>query len=317
MTAPDIELAPSRRLARRRGVKPLIERRFPLHLQPALHTVRDLYNQSKSKRWDPDKHIPWDKFESSAYDLPTRKAAALSWSRRAWAEFSGIAETPAILIRFCLEHEGESDPKMFLTVRGTEESWHMECAYRFAQLLERYIDNPPDEHFHRVMNIGLFRQAFDPALLPVAYIAAHIALLDGIDLELHRGYLRHAQDPVAVSILKRMVEDKERHTAFGWIYLEQQISSLDKAIREEIQAEVEHILRVLVLGGYQSAAFAPPESVAHVLDADALTRAAGLGAMLPQEEVGVVRQYVAEARARFGSLGIDLALVRHDVHGDI
>lgn len=317
MATVDIELAPQRRLVRRRGVKPLIERRFPLHLQPALHTVRDLYDRSKSKCWDPEKHIPWSKFDGSAYDAPTRKAAALSWSRRAWAEFSGIAETPSILIRFCLEHEGESDPKMFLTVRGTEESWHMECAYRFAQLLDRYVGDPPDAHFHRVMNIGLFRQAFDPALLPVAYIAAHIALLDGIDLELHRGYLRHAQDPVAVSILKRMVEDKERHTAFGWVYLEEQVATLEKSAFEEIQAEVEHILRVLVLGGYQSTAFAPPGSVIHVLEADAYTRAAGLGAMLPAEEVSVVRQYVADARQRFGALGIHVAMQCHDVHGDI
>lgn len=317
MTAGLIELAPQRRIARRRGVKPLIERRFPLHLQPSLYTIRELYEQSKNKRWDPEKNIPWDKFDISLYDKETRKAAALSWSRRAWAEFSGIAETPSILIRFCLEHEGESDPKMFLTVRGSEESWHMECAYRFAGLLDRYIDTPPDDHFHHIFNIGLFRQAFDPALIPVAYIAAHIALLDGIDLELHRGYLRHATDPVAVSILKRMVEDKERHTTFGWTYIEQQESNLEKWIIEEIQAEVEHILRVLVLEGYQSAAFASPGTVDNILSADARTYAAGLGALPPQEEVNIVRQYVIDSRQRFRLFGVRVPVFHHEIHGDI
>lgn len=317
MTASAIELAPARRQARRRGVKPLIERRFPLHLQPALHTVRDLYDKAKQARWDPDKNIPWGSFDASAYDKATLQAAALSWSRRAWAEYSGIAETPSILIRFCLEKEGESDPKMFLTVRGSEESWHMECAYRYANLLGGYVDTPVDEHFHRLFNIGLFRQAFDPALVPIAYIAAHVALLDGIDLELHRGYLRHATDPVAEAILKKMVEDKERHTAFGWVYLEEQMPGLNATDREDIQVEVTHILKVLALDGYQSAAFAPAGTASHVLAADALTRAAGLGAMLPAEEVAIVRQYVADARVRFQHFGIDVPFCRHDIYGEI
>lgn len=317
MSAVTIDATPPRRRARRHGVKPLIERRFPLHLQPSLYTVRDLYDQAKRARWDPERHIPWQKLDRSHYDQTTLRAAALSWSRRAWAEYTGIAETPAILIRFCLEHEGESDPKMFLTVRGSEESWHMESAYRFAELLDGYVEEPSDPLFHNVLNIGLFHQAFDPALVPVAYIAAHIALLDGIDLELHRGFLRFAQDPVAVAILKRMVQDKERHAAFGWVYLTEQATTWSSTVKEEIEAEVAHILTALVLSGYQCAALASEGSAHHILEADAITRAAGLGAMSAEEEVAVVRQYVSEARARFSSLGISVPIVKHEVHGEI
>lgn len=316
MSLPTIEMVPQRRVARRPGVKPLIERRFPLHLGPTLLTVRELYEAGKKGRWDPDKHIPWKQFDSEAYAPETRRAAALSWSRRAWSEYTGIAETPAILIRFCLEHAGESDPKMFLTVRGSEEAWHLECAYRFAELLGGYVEVPPDSLFNNTLSLGLFRQAFDPALNPTAYIAAHIAILDGIDLELHRGYLRFATDPVAVSILRRMVQDKERHTAFGWVYLGEQAATWSPELRFEVQEEVEHIIRALVLNGYQCAALAPAHTASRVLEADAVTCAAGLGAMTSEEEIRVVRRYLDEARTRFRSFGVDIACQQHGVHGE-
>lgn len=315
MSAASIQVAPARRIARRPGVKPLIERRFPLHLEPSILTVRELYDNGKRSHWDPDKHIPWKQFDPRVHPRETLAAAALSWSRRAWAEYTGIAETPAILIRFCLEHAGESDPKMFLTVRGSEEAWHLECAYRFAELLGGYVETPPDPLFQNTLNLGLFRQAFDPALNPTAYIAAHIAILDGIDLELHRGYLRFATDPVAVSILRRMVQDKERHAAFGWVYLTEQAPRWTDAIRMEVQEEVEHIIRELVLNGYQCATLAAPGTADLLLAADARTRRSGLGAMAAKEELEVVRQYLSDARTRFATLGVQIAPQHHDIHG--
>lgn len=317
MSSATLNIAPPRRVARRPGVKPLIERRFPLHLEPSIKTVRQLYDRAKAGRWDPERHIPWKSFCAETYTPEQLSAGAITWSRRAWIEYTGFAETPAILIRFCLEHEGESDPKMFLTVRGSEESWHVECAYRFAELLGGYIDRPANPAFADLYSLGLFRQAFDPALSPVAYIAAHVAMLDGIDLELHRGFLRTATDPVAVSILRRMVQDKERHTAFGWVYLQEHAASWTDETREEIADEVEHIVRTLVLNGYLSPALAAGDVADDILAADRVTRECGLGALTGDEEVLVVREYLREARQRLAGLGVDIGAFAHERYGEM
>jgi len=94
------------------------ERRFPLHLEPAIGTIRDLYDAAKQARWDPERDIPWHSFDHARYSAEVLAAAALSWSRKAWTEYGGLPETPALIIRFCLEHERESDPKYFLRYLG-------------------------------------------------------------------------------------------------------------------------------------------------------------------------------------------------------
>ena len=264
--------------SRRRGVAPLVERRFPLHLEPSLYNIRDLYHTAKRARWDPERHIPWKKIDTSPYSKEQLDAARLTWSRRAWTEYGGMPETPAILIRFCLEHGGESDPKMFLTVRGTEEAWHVECCYRFADRLGGYVAAPRDRDYAELFNQGFHRKAFDPAVLVDAYVAAHVAVQDGLDLELYRGYLRHATDPVAISILKRLVEDKERHVIFGWVYLTEHARGWTEEQRVEVAAEVEHVLSDLELNGYHCAWLVPGNAAAEVVEADRITRASGLGA---------------------------------------
>ena len=39
-------LDPATRRARRRRLEPLVERRFPLHLEPAILTIRELYHRA-------------------------------------------------------------------------------------------------------------------------------------------------------------------------------------------------------------------------------------------------------------------------------
>jgi hypothetical protein len=302
---------------RRRSVAPLVERRFPLHLEPSLYSIRDLYNAAKKARWDPEKHIPWRAFDASRYTPRQREAAALTWSRRAWTEYGGMPETPAILIRICLEHNGESDPKMFLCVRGTEEAWHVECCYRFADALGGYVQSPRDPAYQELFNQGFHRKAFDPAVVVDAYIAAHVAVQRGLDLELYRGNLRHATDPVAVAILKRLVQDKERHVTFGWVYLSEHAKSWSDETREEIRAEVIHVIADLELKGYHCAWLVPDDAAREIVAADAETRAAGLGANSVEEEQVILKQFLADARNQFTTLGIELPLFQAGKLGEI
>ena len=298
---------PKVRRARRKRASPLVERRFPLHLQPHIQTIRGLYHEAKAAHWDPEKHIPWAKFEASAYSSEQLKAAALSWSRRAWTEYGGLPETPAILIRFCLEHSGESDPKMFLSVRGSEEAWHTECCWRFAGACGGYSEKPSSPDYARLFNQDFHREAFEPGLSVDAYIAVHSAILDGIDLELNRGFLRHATDPVATAILKRMVQDKERHVTFGWVYLTERAPSWTPEQRAEISAEIEQALEGLLCSGMICAWLAPKRIAGDVVASDEITRNAGLGAMSSAEESAVVTQFLGEAQEHLAKLGVTIA----------
>ena len=298
---------PKVRRARRRRADPLVERRFPLHLEPHMQTIRGLYHQAKAAHWDPEKHIPWAKFDASLYTPEQLSAAALSWSRRAWTEYGGLPETPAILIRFCLEHSGESDPKMFLSVRGSEEAWHTECCWRFADLAGAYTEKPANGDYARLFNQDFHREAFEPGISVDAYIAVHSAILDGLDLELNRGFLRHATDPVAVTILKRLVQDKERHVAFGWIYLAERAPHWGEAERREISAEIDQALEGLLCSGAICAWLAHNGIADDIVAADDVTRKAGLGGMSVDEEAAVVMLFLGESRDHLAKLGVTIA----------
>ncbi|MDQ2733944.1 MAG: hypothetical protein M3Y55_02890, partial [Pseudomonadota bacterium] len=125
-------------------------------------------------------------------------------------------------------------------------------------------------------------------------------------LALHRGFLKHATDAVAVAILRHMVEDKERHVAFGWRYLAERAVRWSDQIREEIERETEQVLEGLVYAGYICPWLAPQPLGLSVTEADIVTRRAGLGAMLPAEEKRIVDEYLSEARDQLLQLNVQL-----------
>jgi hypothetical protein len=287
------------------------ERRFPLHLEPSIDTIRALYDSAKQARWDPDRLVDWSSFDAGRYTPAQREAARLSWSRRAWTEYGGLPETPALIVRFCIEHQRESDPKYFLTVRNTEEAWHVDCCHRLAELLGGFVDAPRDLTYQALFNQGLHREALDIAMPLDAYVAAHAALQDGLDLELYRGYRDNARDPIARTVLDRLVSDKTRHAAFGWFYLEQRAPSWDDAARTAIAAEVARVLSTVELQGFHCAWLAPNGAAAEIVAADLITRDAGLGATTEAEEAPVLHRFVTEAAGQFARLGVALTLPDH------
>jgi hypothetical protein len=280
-----------------------VEGRFPLHLEPSIGTIRQLYDAAKQARWDPQRVADWESFRPEAFTAEQREAARLSWSRRAWTEYGGLPETPALIVRFCIEHQRESDPKYFLTVRNTEEAWHLECCHRFAEALGGFVDSPRDPAYQALFNQGLHREALDVATSLDAYVAAHCALQDGLDLELYRGYRDNAREPVARAILDQLVADKTRHAAFGWFYLEQRAPAWDDAAQATIAAEIERVLRDVELGGFRCAWLAGP-AAAEIVAADRITHDAGLGATTEAQEAPVLRRFVTEALAQFAALGV-------------
>jgi hypothetical protein len=245
------------------------------------------------------------------------EAARKVWSRRAWIEYTGLAETPALLIRFCLEPGREADPKYFLTVRNTEEAWHVECFHRMAEACGGYIDRPANAAWEPVINQTLYRQVLDAGQPLDEYVAVHCAVEDGLELELYTAYLENARDQVAHSLLERVVADKRRHAEFGWLYVASRAPQLDAAVKAStaraIAAWVEHV----ALAGYHVPSLASGIDTHGELAAAATVAAAGLGAVSSELEEAAFTAYMTRARQRLAELGIEVPPVRHARLGDV
>ncbi|GAA4355348.1 hypothetical protein GCM10023165_47380 [Variovorax defluvii] len=295
----------------------MVERRFPLDLQRSILSIRELYEAGKQQHWVPQKDIAWSELDPGAWPPPVVEAARQVWSRRAWVEYTGLAETPALLIRFCLELDRESDPKYFLTVRNTEEAWHVECFHRYAKALGGYLARPADPAWEPVLNRTLYRDALNAMQSLDAYVAVHCAVEDGLELELYRLYAGNAREPVAAQILQKALAAKERHAAFGWLYLEERASQMDAALQASVVAQITAWLQEVAFAGYHIPSLSSEIDASAESAAATLVAEAGLGAATPAREQQAFRDYLSSARARLGELGLALPVLRHPVLGEV
>jgi hypothetical protein len=288
-----------------------VERRFPLDLHKADDGIRRLYETSKESRWNPETDLPWEAHDLAAVDAATLAAARRVWSRRAWVEYTGMTQTPALLIRFCLELNRESDPKYFLTVRNTEEAWHVESYHRYAEACGGYLEAPADPAWEAVFNQTLYRDALDAEVPIDAYVAAHCAFADGLEHVLAEGWLRHAREPLARAVLERCLPDYRRHAEFGWLYAQRRAARMDAGLRGRVAAALAHHIGSIEFAGYHCAALATQlDPSAEAADLDRVA-AAGLGAAPAAEELTIFGDWLAESRARFAELGLALPAIEH------
>jgi hypothetical protein len=285
----------------------LVERRFPLELNVTLPQIRELYDSGKAGRWNPHRDIDWSALRAEDYDAPVREAARRTWSRRLWMEVTGLTETPALLVRFCMETGRESDPKFFLTVRNTEEAWHIECYERITEAFGGRLTRPVDRGYESAFNRNLHRRVLDAAQPLDAYVACYAAFEDGLELELCRTWRGNASNPAIAAVLDHILADKERHAAFGWLYLASRASHWTEAERELIAAQLTAHIRDTELKGYHCPWLAPEHAAAEA-QADIACAAAGLGAATRAEEEETMATYVANARQKLAEMGVVLPI---------
>jgi hypothetical protein len=283
----------------------LVERRFPLQLNVTLPQIRELYDSGKAGRWNPHRDIDWDVLGAEDYPTPVHEAARRTWSRRLWMEVTGLTETPALLVRFCMESGRESDPKFFLTVRNTEEAWHIECYERLATAFGGRLTGPADRSYERAFNRNLHRRALDSEQPLDAYIACYAAFEDGLELALCRSWRANSKNAAIAAVLDRVITDKERHAAFGWLYLASRAPRWSEAERTLIADQLIAHIRDTELAGYHCPWLAPEHAAAEA-EADGLCAAAGLGAATRAEEEDAMVTYVANARAKLAEMGVIL-----------
>ena len=74
----------------------LREKRFPLSTRRHDDATAEMWHQAKTLTWDARRDIPYDQFNRGKYSKEELDAARLCWSRRAWTEYTGIVESPAM-----------------------------------------------------------------------------------------------------------------------------------------------------------------------------------------------------------------------------
>jgi len=288
-----------------------VEIRFPLDLAVAIAPIHQLYEDAKLDTWEPEQDVLWSLFDRAAFSNDALAAARHVWSRRAWLEYTGIAETPALLLRFCLERGREADPKYFLTVRNTEEAELVESYHRYAELLGGYHDRPADRRWEDVINRGYYRDVLNAETPLDAYVAVHCALEDGLELELFRAYKANAVEPVARAVLNQSVEDKIRHAEFGWHYLEKRSMEFGASDRAAVIHAALSWLHDVAFAGYHLPSLSTAIDSSGEQHAQELAADVGLGAATAAQEEEIFGAYLKAARTRLGTLGLRLPVLSH------
>jgi hypothetical protein len=285
----------------------LIERRFPLEMSVTLPEIRQLYDSGKAGRWNPLRDIDWSALSPEQYDTPLREAVRRTWSRRLWVEATGLTETPALLMRFCMEAGREIDPKFYLTVRNTEEAWHVECFDLIAEAFGGRIAAPADMAYQGTFNRNLHRRVMNAEQSLDSYVACFAAFEDGLELELCRSWRDHAANPAITAVLDRIIADKERHATFGWLYLASRAPHWTVQDRARIADELTANIRDTELKGYHCPWLAPEHAAAEA-EADVLTASAGLGGAPRAAEEDTIVRYAGNARRKLAELGVSLPM---------
>ena len=201
-------------------------------------------------------------------------------------------------MRFCLERQRESDPKYFLSLRGSEEAWHLDACHGFAERLGGFIPQPANAAYAQRFNQTLHREVLDADFGLDAYVGAYVALREHLEAALLEVSLGATREAAMIQALELMLRDKRRHAQFGWLYLaERKLDTAQVAARARQMLERFYASGVMV-PGYDGAA----DEVAQAIETAAR---AGLGVAPFADQHTALQRALAEGRERLAALGVD------------
>lgn len=288
----------------------LVEKRFPLDLKPSLDSIWSLYGEAKDAHWDPSRDVPWTDWDGTRYDDAQKAAARLVWSHRLWGAYGYLASTPALLVRFCLEHQRESDPKYFLSVRGTEEAFHVDACTRMCGLVGGVVERPANPAYEALFNEATYVLALDGDVLLEAFVAAEVAFRLDIEVALIGAAAEATRDPAALKVLELMSRDRRRHADFGWLYLDARKDMLTPEIRSAAEASLATVC-AHELAGLRVPALAETRMADDLAAAYETTAESGLGAAPLDRTLAALSASVSASRERLAGLGITLPPMEH------
>lgn len=293
------------------------EQRFPLDLDVRIPKIRKLFHAATRNQWDPKTDIPWEQLDLSQYTAEQLQAGREYWSRRAWAEYGAISESPALLIRFC-HHGLEPDLRFFFTIRSQEESRHAEVCFLMAEKLGGYITQPRVQKYQKsVSTHGVRRMTLDPSYSLEGVIAALVCAAEEVAFDAFKHLVDVSRDPVAAAVTKAVMRDEVRHCAFGWDYLNYRMPQLTEEQVKGVEAAVITMIEKVEMNGYHSPWLAPEEPASEAeVQADRITWEAGLGATVEELEKPVFVATIQRLRRKMAPWGVNLPTFHHPKIGD-
>jgi hypothetical protein len=297
----------------------VIEDRYPLPLAPAMPNVWELWQRAKTLEWDPQTDIPWDRLQPEKYSKEQILAARLHWSRRTWGEYGAISESPALLLRFCLENR-LPDLRFFFTIRTQEEGRHAEASWLMADRLGGYFpqpQNPPT--VDAVGTHGVRKMAFDPETSLEAIFASLVCAAEEILIDVFKATVHKATNPAVRRLMELILRDEVRHIAFGWQCLDAWAPSFTPETVRSIERAVVTMIQNVEFAGYRNLWLAVEGGSAtrEEIEADEIACAAGLGASTPEDEMKVFPQFLAKMRAKMGPWGVTIPTFDHPKLGKV
>ncbi|HET7672527.1 MAG TPA: hypothetical protein VFK84_19115 [Burkholderiales bacterium] len=201
-------------------------------------------------------------------------------------------------MRFCLERQRESDPKYFLSLRGSEEAWHLDACHGFAERLGGFIAQPSNAAYAQRFNQTLHREVLDADFGLDAYVGAYVALREHLEAALLEASLAATRVPAMTQALELMLRDKRRHAQFGWLYLAERKLEANQIAERAAQMLERFYASGLMVPGYDRAA----DEVAQAIEAAAQ---AGLGFAAFADQHAALQRALAEGRERLAALGVE------------
>ena len=288
----------------------LSEKRFPLKTRHEVPSISELWRKSKQMTWDAVTDIPYADFDRSKYSTEQLDAARLGWSRRAWTEYTGIIESPAMLIRLSLDGQAPIEAKFVLAAKVLEEARHCEASFLLAEAMGGYVQEPPPGDAIVKMVVAGFRDrlAFNPEVSTEAAIAGWHIISEGIAVDIFAARYRQCTEPVTREVLRLILQDEVRHVAVGWDYLEHRVPRMTKPEVKAVEDAVLDIMENVEMKGFHSMCLLPDDLESDLKEAEAIAAAAGLGFCAAEEEHRVFVKSVQNLRKRFANLGITVPL---------
>ena len=286
--------------------KMLIERRFPVRLGQQVKPLEDAYRREKSANWNPVSDIPWDLLEVNGLEQRDRDAARLMWSRRLWVAYGYLSETPATLIRLCLELDRPISPKFFLTVRNTQEACHIVVMQRMAEAYGGYISKPASSVYASTLNLDLSRKILHADTSIDAYVLAHCAIKIGVEAILYELHQNTAENKAIATALGFIANDKRRHAAFGWDFVKERLQFWGDADLRVAEDEIARAFDDVIFSGYLTPFSAAGGVADEERTAEGLSSIAGLGCANEVQQRQALAEFLIVTQTKLNDMSIKI-----------
>jgi len=287
------------------GFPGLEEIRFPLELTPANPEIRKLWSMAKASTWDAERDIAYGSFDPTPYTEEQLEAAALFWSRRAWSEYTGIAESPVILLRMAFDGFRTPEAKYVLASKMMDEAKHTEASYLLANTLGTYTASPPGDRSH-AMVARLRERGLNADYCFEAAVAGWHCVSETVAVRLFGARYKVTTNPVVSDVLHHIIQDEIRHINVGWLYLDEVMPEInDDAIRANVRETMIEVIENVELAGFHSGAATQDEGDPFTA-VDAIVAEAGLGAATAEIERQVLQDTLDEIKKRAAAWGVEI-----------